>query len=156
LIQRLTATGKRGNVDLALADRGAVDLHREARMSFDQTQRTMDGYFNAMGAGDDFSRCYTADVSWIMIESGQEIRGPSPVRDYILALHGKMFGHRQRPLAVSDGHAYLEGDCVDAPDRTEPRYTYCLVYELEDDRIRAMRCYGSIARLMTRADAAES
>jgi hypothetical protein len=125
-------------------------------MSLDQTQRTMDRYFGAMGRGDDFSEFYTADVTWIMMESGQEVRGSAAVRDYILALHSKMFPGQQRELAVSDSHACLEGDCVDAPDGTVPRYDYCLVYDLEADRIMAMRCYGSIARLMPAAEAAEA
>jgi SnoaL-like domain len=143
-------------VDLARNDQGAVDLHREARMSLDQTQRTMDRYFGAMGRHDDFSTFFTADVTWTMMESGQEVRGPAAVRDYIHVLHSKMFEHQQRALAVSDGHAYLEGDCVDAPDATVPRYDYCLVYDLEADQITAMRCYGSIARLMPQAEAAEA
>jgi len=125
-------------------------------MSLDQTRRTMDSYFRAMGAGDDFSAFYAADVRWIMLDSGQEVRGPSVVRDYVLALHSTMFGHRQRHLAVADGHAYLEGDCVDQPDVTEPRYVYCLVYDLAEDRISDMRCYGSIARLMARHQDARS
>lgn len=120
-------------------------------MSVDQVRRTMEAYFGAMGRGDDFSACYTADVRWIMVDSGQEVRGPSGVRDYVLELHGRMFGHRQRPLVVADGHAYLEGDCTDRPDIDEPRYVYCLVYDLDGDRISDMRCYGSIARLMASA-----
>jgi hypothetical protein len=70
-------------------------------MSLDQTQRTMDRYFGAMGRGDDFSTFLTADVTWIMMESGQEVCGPAAVRDYILALHSKMFGHQQRALALA-------------------------------------------------------
>jgi hypothetical protein len=122
-------------------------------MSLDQVRRTMNSYFSAMGAGDDFSKFYTSDVRWIMTDTGQEVRGPSAVRDYILALHGRMFGHQQRQLVVADGYAYLEGDCVDQPNVTDPRYLYCLVYELDGDRITDMRCYGSLARLMTDADA---
>jgi hypothetical protein len=125
-------------------------------MSLDQTQRTMDRYFGAMGRDDDFSTFFTADVTWTMMESGQQVRGPVAVRDYILTLHGKMFGHRQRELAVSDSHAYLEGDCLDAPEGSETRYDYCLVYDLEEDRITAMRCYGSIARMMSPVDGAEA
>ena len=125
-------------------------------MSLDQTQRTMDRYFDAMGRGDDFSTFFAPEVTWIMMESGQEVRGPAAVRDYILVLHGKMFGHQQRALAVSDGHAYLEGDCVGVSDGTGPRYDYCLVYDLGVDRITAMRCYGAIARLMAQAKAAEA
>jgi hypothetical protein len=125
-------------------------------MTLDQTRQTMESYFNAMGAGDDFSTFYTADVRWIMIDSGQEVRGPAVVRDYLIGLHGKMFGNQQRQLVVAHGHAYLEGDCVDQPDIAEPRYAYCLVYDLDGDRIRDMRCYGSIARLTTEYQATQS
>jgi hypothetical protein len=125
-------------------------------MSVDQVRRTMDGYFQAMGRGEDFAEFYTADVRWIMTDSAQEVHGPSAVRDYVLALHGKMFGHRQRPLVVADGTAYLEGDCVDQPDVGGPRYVYCLAYELDGDRIRDMRCYGSIAGLMASTQLSES
>lgn len=119
-------------------------------MSIDLTQRTMERYFDAMGSDADFSSFYAADVTWCMVDSGDQVYGPSAVRDYIIALHGRMFGDMQRDLAISDGHAYLEGDCVDVPGGIGARYTYCLVYDLADDRITAMRCYGSIARLMPR------
>jgi SnoaL-like domain len=125
-------------------------------MSLDQTKRTIKSYFSVMDADEDFSMFYTGDVRWIMLESGQDVRGPSEVRDYILALHSKMFDHRQRRLVVADGHAYLEGDCVAQPGGTgRPRLVYCLVYDLDGDRIRDMRCYGSIAQLMTGTEAAQ-
>jgi hypothetical protein len=45
-------------------------------MSLDQVRCTMDGYFNAMGGGDDFSKFYTANVRRIMIDSAQQVHGP--------------------------------------------------------------------------------
>ena len=44
----------------------------------------MDRYFEAMGAEDDFSRFFDDDVTWLMVDNGQTVRGPGPVRDYIL------------------------------------------------------------------------
>ncbi len=125
--------------------RGAV-----AHMSIDQTQRTIECYFEAMGSGEDFSRFYSADVTWSMVDSGEKVTGPSAVRDYIVALQGRMFGDLKRDLVISDGHACVEGDCVDVPGGIGARHTYCLVYDVDNDRITAMRCYGSIARLMSR------
>jgi hypothetical protein len=61
------------------------------------------------------SKFYINDVTWITVDSGQVVHGPSVVRDFILELHSKMFDGQQRSLVVSDGHAYLEGDCVNAP-----------------------------------------
>lgn len=60
-----------------------------------------------------------------------------------------MVGGEQRSLVVSDGHAYLEGDTMSAPGPAGRRLSYCLVYDLGDDRITAMRCYGSLGALMT-------
>lgn len=117
-------------------------------MSVEQTQKLLDLYFNAMGNDRDFSEFYTDDVSWVMVDSGQEVHGPTAVRDYILELHSKMFDHEQRDLDVSDGHAYLEGSAVAEPGGTGPRFTYCLVYDFDAERISATRCYGTLANLM--------
>jgi hypothetical protein len=109
----------------------------------------MDRYFEAMGADQDFSRFFEDDVYWRMVDSGQEVRGPGPVRDYLNVLHGKMLTGNQRDLVVTDGHAYLEGDSVNASDGAGPGLAYCLVYDIRDDAISAMRCYGTLARLMS-------
>jgi hypothetical protein len=77
--------------------------------------------------------------------TGEEVRGPSPVRDYIVALHSNMLDARTRRIVVSDGHAYLEGDCVEAPTESSSRIFYCVAYDIVDGRITAMRCYGQIA-----------
>jgi len=82
-------------------------------MSLEQTQRTIDHYFDVMSRGGDFAEYYTADVTWTTTDTGDEVRGPSSVRDYIVALHNNMFDSQTRRIVVSDGHAYLEGDCVD-------------------------------------------
>jgi hypothetical protein len=90
-------------------------------MSLEQTQRTIDHYFDVMSRGGDFAEYYTADVTWTTTDTGDEVRGPSSVRDYIVALHNNMFDSQTRRIVVSDGHAYLEGDCVDAPTETSSR-----------------------------------
>jgi hypothetical protein len=110
----------------------------------------MDRYFAAMGAEEDFSRLFDDDVTWLMVDNGDEVRGPGPVRDYILTLHDKMLSGDQRDLVITDGHAYLEGDSVNAGDATGAGLSFCLVYDVGDDRISAMRCYGTIAELMPR------
>jgi hypothetical protein len=117
-------------------------------MSVEQTNKLLHRYFNAMGNDRDFSEYYAEDVTWVMVDSGQTVHGPSAVRDYILELHSKMFDHKQRDLDVTDGHAYLEGSAVAEPGGTGPRFTYCLVYDLDAERISATRCYGTLATLM--------
>ena len=83
-------------------------------MSVASTQRVIDRYFSTMGADEDFSTSFAEDVTWLMVENGDEVRGPGPVRDYILALHALMQSGDQRPLVVTDGHVFLEGDAVNA------------------------------------------
>ena len=121
-------------------------------MSVSATQSVMDRYFKAMDAEQDFSGFFDDDVSWLMVDSGQELRGPGPVRDYILELHSRMLTGRQRTLVVTDGLAFLEGHSVNAGDGSGAGLAYCLVYDLSDDRILAMRCYGTLADLMTTAE----
>ena len=117
-------------------------------MSVAGTQSVIERYFTAMGADEDFSHFFSHDVSWLMVDSGDEVRGPGPVREYILRLHARMSSGDQRPLVVTDGQAFLEGDGVNLGLGDGPGLAYCLVYDVRDDLIDAMRCYGTLARLM--------
>ena len=117
-------------------------------MSVDATRALMDRYFAAMGAGQDFAPFYADDATWTMVDSGQVVRGAPAVRDYVLDLHARMRGGSQGPLVVAHGLALLEGDSVEPPDGAGPGLFYCLVFEVREDRISAVRCYGSPARLM--------
>ena len=117
-------------------------------MSAGSTQNLMNRYFAAMGAGEDFSRFFDADVIWLMVDSGQEVRGPTAVREYILELHDKMHAGDQRDLVAADGHAFLEGTSKHGSAGAAD-LTYCLVYDIMNDQISAMRCYGTLARLMS-------
>jgi len=125
---------------------------KEGNVSASNTHSLMNRYFASMGAEEDFSQFFEEDVTWLMVESGHEVRGAAPVRDYILDLHSRMHGGNQRPLVVADGHALLEGDVVNAGDGIGSGLSYCLVYDVSDHRITAMRCYGTLARLMPAYD----
>jgi hypothetical protein len=59
-------------------------------MSLDQTQQTINRYFDVMGRGGDFAKCYTADVTWATTDTGEEVRGASSVHAYVVALHNNM------------------------------------------------------------------
>ena len=118
-------------------------------MSVQSTQSLLDRYFAAMNAEEDFSKFFEEEVTWTMVDSNHEVRGAGAVRDYILDLHSRMRGGSQRPAVVSDGHAVLEGEAVNVEEGNERGLFYCLVYDLRDDQISAMRCYGSLSRLMT-------
>jgi hypothetical protein len=116
-------------------------------MTVEATQATMDRYFKLMNSDQDFSEVYTPDIRWLVLDTGQEVRGPTVVRDYINELHSKMRGGGQRDLVVADEHAYLEGDGINA-DASNPGLSYCLVYDVSNALITDMRCYGTLATLM--------
>jgi hypothetical protein len=120
----------------------------ETKVSVQSTQSLMDRYFAAMSAEEDFSKSFEEDVTWLMVDSGDEVRGSASVRNYILELHSRMQSGDQRPLVVADDHALLEGSSVNTGNGNGAGLAYCLIYDVSDDRISAMRCYGTLARLM--------
>jgi hypothetical protein len=122
----------------------------EGTMTVPGTQSVMERYFSTMGADEDFSRFFAENVTWLMVDSGEEVQGAGPVRDYVLQLHSRMESGDQRPLVVTDAQAFLEGDRVNVSDDNSTGLSYCLVYDVSGDLITAMRCYGTIARLMAR------
>jgi len=111
-------------------------------MSVEQTQRTLDRYFGLMGEDEDFAECLTADVTWVIAETGAVIEGPDAVRDYIIALHTRMTDTQGHNTVVGDGYVYLEGDCAATDPSSNRRINYCIAYDMRDDLIAAMRCYG--------------
>ena len=121
-------------------------------MSVQSTQSLMDRYFAAMGAEEDFSQFFEEGVTWLMVDSGHEVRGAASVRNYILELHSRMHSGDQRPLVIADEHAVLEGSSVNAGNGNGAGLSYCLIYDISEDRISAMRCYGTAARLMSASD----
>ena len=111
-------------------------------MSTAQTQRTMDRYFDLMGRSADFGECYTPDVTWLVAETGETVRGPDAVRDFVVALHANMVDSHTHTYVVGQDHVYLEGDCAAADGRT----SFCVAYDIQGALIAAMRCYGLGAR----------
>jgi hypothetical protein len=54
---------------------GSQDAARPALevvgMSVEKTQRTLDRYFGLMGRDEDFAECFTADVTWVIADTGR-------------------------------------------------------------------------------------
>src|SRR4051812_22372214 len=100
-----------------------------------------------MNTGGSLTDFFTEDVTWVNVESGEQFGGRAAVRDYIRALHTRMFDARPqgRSLDVTDAHAFLEGEFVGTS--TDVRVPFCLVYDLGDAGISAMRLYMSFGSL---------
>lgn len=95
-----------------------------------------------MRRDENFGACLTADVTWVITDTDEVIQGPDAVRDYIIALHTRMADMKNRPPVVGDGFVFLEGDCAATAPSGGRRISYCIAYEMRNDLIAAMRCYG--------------
>ena len=128
-------------------------------MSVDATKRTIDAYLESLLNGGDFAQFFTDEVEWTTMETGDTIQGRDAVRDFIVALHSELFdAHPEfKRVVVDDGIATLEADFVGthtgefagiAPTGASLRVSYCVVYDLTDDRITALRAYMPVRQII--------
>ena len=119
--------------------------------SAESNRKLMSDYFDVMGADGDIADFFSEDVTWVNMESGDQFTGPAAVRDYITALHTRLFDATShgRSLDVTDAHAFLEGDFTGTS--TDVRVPFCLVYDVGNGGISAMRLYMSFGSLPRRA-----
>jgi len=128
-------------------------------MSVEISERVMRDYLEALLRRGDFGRFFTDDVLWTTMETGEEIRGREAVRDYIVALHTVLFDARPvvRNTVVADGVALLEADFVGkhvgeiggvTATGRDVKVPYCVVYDIQGERIATLRAYMPVAALM--------
>jgi predicted ester cyclase len=128
-------------------------------MSVEASERVIHGYLDALMSRGDFGRFFADDVLWTTMETGEQVRGREAVRDYIVALHTVAFDARAVPrnTVVGDGVAVFEADFVGrhvgeiagvAATGRDVKVPYCVVYDIQGDRIAALRGYLSLTDLM--------
>jgi steroid delta-isomerase-like uncharacterized protein len=121
-------------------------------MSVETTAETMRSYLDAFLARGNFAEYYTDEVIWTTVAADQELQGRQPVRDFLIWMHTQAFdAHpKVKTLVVGDGQAALEADFVGthtgeflgmAPTGKSVQVPYCVVYDLRDDKITALRAY---------------
>ena len=121
-------------------------------MSVEATATTMRSYLDALVARGDFAGYFTDDVTWTIVGGDQERQGCQPVRDFLSWMHTQAFDAHPKikTLVVGDGQAALEADFVGthtgeflgmAATGKPVQVPYCVVYELRDDKIAALRAY---------------
>jgi steroid delta-isomerase-like uncharacterized protein len=121
-------------------------------MTVEGTSQTMRSYLDAFLARGDFAEYYTDEVTWTTVGAGQELQGRQPVRDFLMWMHTQAFdAHpKVKTLVVGDGQAALEADFVGthtgeflgmAPTGKSVQVLYCVIYDLHDDKITALRAY---------------
>jgi steroid delta-isomerase-like uncharacterized protein len=125
----------------------------------------MRGYLDALLDRGDFAAFFSDDVLWTTMETGDEVRGREPVRDYIVAMHTQAFdaSPEVKSLTVGEGMAVIEAVFVGthtgefaglAPTGAAVRLPYVVVYEVASERITALRAYVSLAGLKAQIQAA--
>jgi steroid delta-isomerase-like uncharacterized protein len=121
-------------------------------MSMETTSQTMRSYLDAFLARGDFADYYTDEVTWTTVGAGQELQGRQPVRDFLIWMHTQAFdAHpKVKTLVIGDGQAALEADFVGshtgeflgmAATGKPVQVPYCVIYDLRDDKIAALRAY---------------
>jgi steroid delta-isomerase-like uncharacterized protein len=121
-------------------------------MTVEATAQTMRAYLDAFLARGDFADYFTEEVTWTTVGADQELQGRQPVRDFLIWMHTQAFdAHpKVKTLVVGDGQAALEADFVGthtgeflgipATGRSV-QVPYCVVYDLQGDKITALRAY---------------
>jgi steroid delta-isomerase-like uncharacterized protein len=121
-------------------------------MSVETTAQTMRSYLDALLARGDFADYYADEVTWTTVGANQELQGRQPVRDFLIWMHTQAFdAHpKVKTLIVGDGQAALEADFVGThtgeflgipASGKSVQIPYCVVYDLRDDKITALRAY---------------
>jgi steroid delta-isomerase-like uncharacterized protein len=121
-------------------------------MSVETTAQTMRSYLDALLARGDFADYFSDEVTWTTVGADQELQGRQPVRDVLIWMHTQAFdAHpKVKTLVVGDGQAALETDFVGthsgeflgmAPTGKSVQVPYCVVYDLQDGKITALRAY---------------
>jgi ketosteroid isomerase-like protein len=109
--------------------------------------------------GGDFAAYFADDVEWTTMETGDQIRGREPVRDFIVALHSQLFDATPEfgSVTVTDGVAALEAVFVGkhiAEFAGVPatgavvRLPYAVSYDVSGGTINAIRAYFPITALI--------
>jgi steroid delta-isomerase-like uncharacterized protein len=121
-------------------------------MSVEATSKTIRSYLDALLARGDFADSFTDDITWTTVGTGPELQGRQPIRDFISWMHTQAFdAHpKVKTLVVGDGQAALEADFVGThtgeflgmpATGKAVQVPYCVVYDLRDDKIAAVRAY---------------
>ena len=136
-------------------------------MSLDASTKLINSYLQTLLNGGDFAQYFSDDVVWTTMETGDQVLGREAVRDYIVALHTQLFDAHPEVRSVTVGHATaaLEADFVGThisefagvpATGAALRVPYCVIYDLADDAIRALRGYIPITLMVSQLQAARA
>jgi hypothetical protein len=111
-------------------------------MSVNGVHEAMQRYFETLGT-ERFVEAVDSEVTWTVTDTGRVVAGADEVKSHVDALHAAMVDTRTQDLLLSEDVAVLEGDCS-APDDPDGRLAFCVIYEVRDGRVSAIRLYGRL------------
>ena len=128
-------------------------------MSVEDTRRTMNAYVEDLTKGGPYKRHFSDDVVVSLVGTDQGAEGPDEAEGWINYLHTEAFeAHPElKGVIADDGQAAAEFDFVGkhvgefggmSATGREVRVPYSVVYDLEGEKITAVRIYLSIDLLM--------
>jgi predicted ester cyclase len=121
-------------------------------MSVESTQRTMEAYLEDLVGGGPYKRHFSDDVVVALVGTDQGAEGPDAAEAWINYLHQQAFEARPelKNMIIGDDRAAVEVDFVAkhigefggiAATGREVRVPYSVVYDLEGEKIKALRIY---------------
>src|SRR5260370_15861720 len=130
----------------------------------DGTRTIMTSYSEALIAHGDFAQYLTSDVTLQLMWTDQEAHGRDAVEGMIRYFHDQAFDAQPelKCLLVDGERAVVEVDFVArhiadfagrAATGKEVRVPYTVIYDLECERIKALRIYLSLNELLRQIDA---
>jgi len=125
----------------------------------EDTRQTLEAYLEDLLAQGPYKKYFSDDVVMEMMGQNQRFEGPDAVEQMIGYMHRQAFEASLEimNMVVGDGQAAAEFDFVgrhtgefagvEATGR-EVRVPYCVVYDLEEGKIKALRLYFPMDVLM--------
>jgi steroid delta-isomerase-like uncharacterized protein len=121
-------------------------------MSGEQARETVSRYLDVLNECGDFAAFFSEEVTFALAGTDQETRGPQATEELIRYFHETAFDASIEIRAVfgDDRRVALEADFVGthvgefqgvAATGNSVRVPYAVVYDVDDDRIAALRVY---------------
>ncbi len=136
-------------------------------MSVERTQQTMTAYVEDLLGGGPYKRHFSENVVVSLEGSDQGAEGPEAAEGWINYLHQEAFEARPevKNVIITNGQAVAELDFVGkhvgefggiAATGKDVRVPYCVVYDLQGEKIEALRIYMPTDALLRQLDGAPS
>jgi predicted ester cyclase len=131
----------------------------QSKMSVERTQATMTAYFQDLLGGGRYARHFSDDLVVTLMWTDQVLKRRDAAQQMINYLHQQAFAARPvlKNSLVGEGQAVAEADFVGkrsgefagvAASGKDVNMPYCVAYDLNEDKITALRLYFPVRVLL--------